>query len=50
MRKIIPYSQNDYTPVPNKLTVFMRNCLIWQLIQFVVINIKMTVLILKSHN
>jgi hypothetical protein len=50
MRKIIPYSQNDYTPVPTRMTVFMRTCVIWQAIQLVWVNIKMTVLILKSHH
>jgi hypothetical protein len=50
MRKIIPYTQNDYTPVPSRFTVFLRTCIIWQAIQFVVVNIKMTVLILKSHH
>jgi hypothetical protein len=50
MRKIIPYTQNDYTPVPSRFTVFLRTCVIWQAIQFVVVNIKMTVLILKSHH
>jgi hypothetical protein len=28
----------------------MRTCIIWQAIQFVIVNIKMTVLILKSHH
>jgi len=50
MRKIKPYEQNSYTPIPSDFTVFMRTCFIWQLIQFVVINIKMTILILKSHH
>lgn len=50
MRKIEQYTQNDFTPIPNKFTVFMRTCIIWQIIQFAWINIKMTVLILKSHH
>jgi len=50
MRKIEQYTQNDYTPVPTKFTVFRRTCVLWQLIQFAVINVKMTVLILKSHH
>jgi len=50
MRKIEQYTQNDYTPVPSKFTVWRRTCIIWQLIQFVIINVKMTVLILKSHH
>jgi hypothetical protein len=50
MRKIEQYTQNDYTPVPSKFTVFRRTCVLWQLVQFAVINVKMTVLILKSHH
>jgi hypothetical protein len=50
MRKIEQYTQNDFTPVPSKFTVFRRTCVLWQLIQFAVINVKMTVLILKSHH
>jgi len=50
MIKIKQYEQNDYTPVPGRLTLFLRKCLVWQIIQFVWINIKMTILILKSHH
>ncbi len=50
MRKIEQYTQNDYTPVPGKFTIFMRTCIVWQFIQFLWINLKMTVLILKSHH
>ena len=50
MKKIEQYTQNDYTPVPTKFTVFMRTCVIWQAIQFLIVNVKMTVLILKSHH
>jgi hypothetical protein len=50
MRKIEQYTQNDFTPVPSKFTVFRRTCVLWQMVQFVVINIKMTVLIVKSHH
>jgi len=50
MRKIDQYTQNDFTPVPSKFTVFRRTCVIWQTIQFLIINVKMTVLILKSHH
>jgi len=48
--KLKPYSQNDYTPVPSPFTKFMRTCVIWQFFKFIYINIKMTVLILKSHH
>jgi len=48
--KLTPYSQNDYTPVPSAFTKFRRSCVVWQFFRFIVINIKMTVLIVKSHN
>jgi len=48
--KLTPYSQNAYTPVPTGFTTFMRSCVVWQFFRFIVINIKMTVLILKSHH
>lgn len=50
MTQIKQYEQNDYTPVPGKFTLFLRKCILWQIIQFVWINIKMTVLIVKSHH
>lgn len=48
--KIKPYSQNDYTPMPTSTTLYLRTCVVWQLIKFVLINIRMTLLILKSHH
>ncbi len=48
--EVTPYSQNDYTPVPGSFTKFKRKCVLWQIIRFVIINIKMTRLILKSHH
>jgi len=50
MRKIEQYTQNDFTPVPSKFTVWRRTCVIWQFIQFLIVNFRMTVLILKSHH
>jgi len=47
--KLVPYSQNGYVPVPTGFTKFRRNCVLWQFFRFIVINIKMTVLIVKSH-
>ena len=44
-----PYDQNFTTMVPTNFVKFMRTCLIWQFIRFVVINIKMFVVIKKSH-
>ncbi len=48
--KITPYSQNDFTPVPTKFTKYRRTSFLWQLYRFIVINFKMTILILKSHH
>lgn len=48
--KITPYSQNDFTPIPTKFTLFKRTCVLWQIVKFIMINIRMTVLILKSHH
>ena len=49
MKKIIPYTQNDFTPVPTKFSVFMRTCIPWQFIRFVIVNIKMLIVVSKSH-
>jgi hypothetical protein len=34
---------------PTRRTLFWRTFLIWQLIRFVVINLRITVMIVKSH-
>ena len=50
MRHIEQYKQSGYTPVPGKFTLFLRRCILWQIVQFAWINLKMTVLIVKSHH
>lgn len=42
-------SKNYPAPNPTKLTLFLRSFLLWQLVRFVIINLKMTVMIVKSH-
>jgi hypothetical protein len=42
-------SKTYSAPRPTKTTLFFRSFLPWQLIRFLVINLKMTVMILKSH-
>lgn len=44
-----PYEQAYYPPNPTGFTRFMRKCLIWQAIRFVVINLKMIRVVSKSH-
>jgi len=50
LHHIDPYSPQSGTMVPMGMQKFLRTCVLWQLVRFVVINIKMTVLILKSHH
>ncbi len=47
---IKPYSAQFGTMVPMGKQKFLRTCIIWQLFRFVAINIRMTILILKSHH
>jgi len=44
-----PYDQNFTTMVPTGFVKFFRTCLIWQAIRFVFINIKMLIVVQKSH-
>jgi len=47
---IEPYSAEFTTMVPTGFVKFFRTCVIWQFIRFIMINIKMTIVILKSHH
>jgi hypothetical protein len=44
-----PYQQAYYPPVPTGFTRSMRTNPLWQLVRFVVINLKMLKLMRKSH-
>jgi hypothetical protein len=44
-----PYDQNFTTMVPTTFVRRMRTCVLWQIIRFIVINIKMLVVVSKSH-
>ena len=37
------------TMIPGRFARFMRNCVLWQIIRFIAINIKMIVVVGKSH-
>ncbi len=43
------YTQGSFTTIPSAKVVFLRRCFLWQLIRFIMINIRMTIMILKSH-
>lgn len=44
-----PYDSSFTTMVPTGFIKFMRTCVIWQIIRFIIINIKMLVVVRKSH-
>ena len=44
-----PYQQGYYPPVPTGFTRHMRQNLVWQLIRFVALNLKMLKIMRKSH-
>jgi len=48
-KTVKPYEQNFTTMVPTGFVKFMRTCVIWQFIRFVIINIKMLIVVRKSH-
>ena len=50
LHHIDPYSPQSGTMVPLGWVKFLRTCVVWQLVRFVIINIRMTILILKSHH
>ncbi|MCT8335352.1 hypothetical protein NUH30_16845 [Leptospira sp. 85282-16] len=43
------YKQGDFVALPNTYTKFFRRFFPWQLVRFIWINIRMMVMIFKSH-
>lgn len=43
------YLQNNMPKVPNRFKRYLRNCILYQLVRLVVINIKMMIVVKKSH-
>ena len=41
--------QFNLTMIPGKFARTMRTCKIWQFIRFIIINIKMLIVVSKSH-
>jgi len=48
-KNIKAYSQNFTTMVPGSFQKKLRTCVIYQFIRFIVINIKMIIVVGKSH-
>ena len=49
-KNIKPYEQNFTAMVPTPMVKFFRTCIIWQFIRFIFINIKMLLVVRKSHH
>lgn len=45
-----PYQQAYYPPAPTPLTLYMRTSIVWQVFRFMVINLKILLLMSKSHH
>ena len=48
-KNIKAYEPSFEAMVPTPMVKFFRTCLIWQFIRFVIINIKMILVVKKSH-
>ncbi|WP_415396422.1 hypothetical protein [Sulfurimonas sp. CS5] len=48
-KNIKAYGNNFTTMTPGPVAKFMRTCVIFQFIRFIIINIKMLVVVRKSH-
>ena len=44
------YSAQYYAMKPTGVTRFLRTFVLWQFIRFIVINLRMTAMILKAHD
>ncbi len=49
VKHIEPYTAKSETMLPTGVVKFFRTCIIWQFIKFIIINIKMAIVVLKSH-
>ncbi len=45
-----PYSREFFVPRPSRFTLFFRTFVLWQLVRFVWVNVKMIRMIGKSHS
>ncbi len=49
-KNIKAYEESFNVMVPTPFVKFMRTCIIWQFIRFIIINLKMLVVVRKSHH
>ena len=50
MQRYRPTDPQYYAPQPGKWVLFFRRCFPYQVCRFLVINLKMTRMLLKSHH
>ena len=42
--------KSQLTMLPSKSAIFLRNCVLWQFIRFIILNLKMITVVGKSHH
>jgi len=47
---ITKYSEQYYPPTPNNFTLFLRRCIIFQIIRFFILNYKIMKIVIKGHS
>ena len=50
IKNVKAYDKNFTTMVPTNFVKFFRTCILWQIIRFIIINIKMLMVVQKSHH
>jgi hypothetical protein len=46
----IPYSQTSYATEPTRWTKFIRSCILYQLVRFFVLNLKIMRIVAGGHS
>jgi len=49
-RRTTAYSLESYPPMPTKLTLFFRRCIIYQFFRFIILNIKILRIVVGGHS
>jgi len=44
------YSEESYPPMPTKMVLFWRRCIIWQAWRFLVLNVKIIRIVVGGHS
>jgi len=44
------YVQEHYAPMPTKTTRFWRNFVPWQMVRFVILNLRILKIVVKGHS